>query len=144
MDPRQTGSIFENFVVSKLPIKQATWSEHSVRLFHFRSQKGAEVDIVLEDTMGNIVGIEVKYSDSITASDFKGLHYLRELAGDKFLKGVILYAGKSTIPLGKDLFALPIDSLWAIITTANQLSGEIFPSVGEYFPKLSKLAAGRP
>ena len=70
MDPRQTGSIFENFVVSEL-IKQATWSEHSVRLFHFRSQKGAEVDIVLEDTMGNIVGIEVKYSDSITSSDLK-------------------------------------------------------------------------
>ncbi len=111
MDPRQTGNIFENFVVSEL-IKQATWSEQSVRLFHFRSQKGAKVDIVLEDTMGTIVGIEVKYNDSITSSDFKGLHYLRELAGDKFLKGVVLYTGKTTIPFGKDLFALPIDSLW--------------------------------
>ena len=111
MDPRQTGNIFENFAVFEL-MKQATWSEHAVRLFHFRSQKGAKVDIVLEDTMGTIVGVEVKYSDSITSSDFKGLHYLRELAGDKFLKGVVLYTGKTTIPFGKDFFALPIDSLW--------------------------------
>ena len=108
LDPRLTGSIFENFVVAEIR-KQSTWCNKLVRMYHYRSQKGAEVDVVLEDTKGNIVGIEVKYSDSLSTGDLKGLYELRDIARDKFIKGIILYTG---ILFGKDMYAVPVDVLW--------------------------------
>ncbi len=51
--------------------KDAGWSE-AVDLFHYRTQTGQEVDLVLEDAAGRLVGIEVKASATITLDDFKG------------------------------------------------------------------------
>lgn len=39
------GRLFENFVVLEF-LKHASWSEEPVRLYHFRSQAGQEVDLV--------------------------------------------------------------------------------------------------
>ncbi|WP_349816935.1 DUF4143 domain-containing protein [Frankia sp. Cppng1_Ct_nod] len=41
------GPLVETFIVNELA-KQATWSDNSVRLHHWRISGGAEVDIVLE------------------------------------------------------------------------------------------------
>ena len=39
---------------------------------------------------------------------------LKELAGERFRRGIVLYSGRQCVPLGKDLHALPIESLWRI------------------------------
>ena len=44
----------------------------------------------------------------------RGLELLKELAGERFRRGIVLYSGKQRVPLGKDLHALPIESLWRI------------------------------
>lgn len=106
------GQILENFVVQELR-KQATWSTKQVSLFHFRTQAGAEVDLVLEDSLGNIVGIEVKSSVTIRKDDFKGLEALAETAGDNFIRGLVIYQGNSIVPFGKNIFAVPISILWS-------------------------------
>lgn len=109
-DTTTTGKIMENFIMTELQ-KQATWSKTEVQLYHFRVLDN-EVDIVLEDRSGNIVGIEIKNSATVNPADFKGLRYLREKAKNNFVKGIILYTGSQYIPFEKDLFALPINSLW--------------------------------
>jgi predicted AAA+ superfamily ATPase len=111
----QTGKIMENFIMTELQ-KQSTWSKKEVQMYHFRSSGGEEVDIVLEDRSGNIVGIEIKNSATVNPADFKGLRYLREKAKDKFVKGIIFYTGSQYIPFEKDLFALPVNALWEDIT----------------------------
>jgi uncharacterized protein len=110
-----TGKIVENFVMNELQ-KQSTWSKLHIQLYHFRTSNGEEVDIILEDRSGNIVGIEIKNSTTVNPSDFKGLRYLREKAKDTFIKGIVLYMGSQYIPFEKDLFALPINALWEDIT----------------------------
>lgn len=105
------GSLLENFVVSEVR-KQSTWSRTHPQLFHFRTQTGQEVDIVLEDASGNLVGIEVKASTQIAASDFKGLRALQELAGARFQRGVLLYTGTQALPFGPNMYALPLPCLW--------------------------------
>ena len=107
------GPLLENFVVMELK-KQITWHERKPNLYHFRTQAGREVDIVLEDQNKQIVGIEVKASTSIGKYDLTGLHRLQEIAGNKFIKGIVLYTGEQAIPLGDKLYALPINSLWEI------------------------------
>ncbi len=34
------------------------------------------------------------------------------LLGERFLRGIILYAGDQPVPFGSDLHALPVSALW--------------------------------
>ena len=111
VDPNTFGPLLENFVIMELR-KQATWSKIQPQFFHFRTRKGQEVDIVLENAAGEVVGIEVKASSTVKSSDFKGLKYLSELLGDHFLRGIVLYTGDQPVPFGSNLYALPVSTLW--------------------------------
>ena len=81
-------------------------------MFHFRTQTGQEVDIVLEDARGRVVGVEVKAASSVSASDFRHLKALREALGDRFIRGVVLHTGSESVPFSSDLLALPVSALW--------------------------------
>jgi uncharacterized protein len=107
----QRGKLLENFVFTEL-YKQSTWSHVRCKLFHFRTHAGVEVDFLLEASDKRIVGIEVKSSGSVTASDFKGLQQLAEMVPDQFHRGIILYTGDKVIPFGKKLVALPMQALF--------------------------------
>lgn len=110
-DRALAGSLLENFVAMEL-YKQATWSEVQPQLFHFRTQTGQEVDIVLEDASSRIVGIEVKASATVSARDFKGLRVLADAVGQRFVRGIVLYTGTEVIPFGPQLQAVPLSVLW--------------------------------
>lgn len=107
------GLLLENFVVMELT-KQASWSAVPSQLFHFRTHSGEEVDIVLEARAGMIAGIEVKSGSSVRPEDLKGLKKLREMAGKRFQCGIILYTGQEVIGFDKNLYAVPISTLWAM------------------------------
>lgn len=109
--PDNLGPILENYVMNEL-VKQSTWCDTEPKLFYYRTARGKEVDFVLENNQGKIVGIEVKSSNSVDANDFRGLKDLSETAGDQFVNGVVLYLGENIIPFGKKYFALPISALW--------------------------------
>ena len=106
------GHVLENFVAMEL-VKQLGWSEQRCKLFHFRTESGAEVDLVLEDRAGRLVGIEVKSAASLQKRDFRGLEVLAEMAGRRFVRGVILHTGATVVPFGRELRAIPISHLWA-------------------------------
>ncbi|KMP11317.1 hypothetical protein UR09_03725 [Candidatus Nitromaritima sp. SCGC AAA799-A02] len=105
------GPILENFVVMEL-MKQNSWSQQQAKLFHFRTSNGEEVDIALETPDGSLVGIEVKAASSISADSFKGLKVFRNLVGDKFHRGIVLYTGSEIVSFGKNLHAIPVSALW--------------------------------
>ena len=105
------GSLIEAFVVAELR-KQSSWSDTDVNLWHFRSGR-QEVDIVLEDRRGRVVGIEVKAGATLGRNDASGLRAFADAAGKRFLRGVLLYGGSEVLPFGKDIVALPVSALWA-------------------------------
>lgn len=107
----QRCKLLENYVFTEL-YKQSTWSNVCCKLYHFRTHAGIEVDLILESSDKRIVGIEVKSSSSISASDFKGLQQLAEMVPNQFHRGIVLYMGDKVIPFGKKLVALPIQSLF--------------------------------
>jgi len=110
-DPVLLGQSLENFVVMELR-KQSGWSQRGVRIHHFRDLKNHEVDIVLEDRTGAVVGVEVKAAATVTAGDFNGLRKLKEMTGARFKRGFVLYTGTSATPFSDGLWALPIQCLW--------------------------------
>jgi len=72
------GGLLESFVVIKC-FKSMAWAEETMNLYHFRDGKKNEVDIILEQTDGQLIGIEVKASSTVRESDFKGLNKFAEL-----------------------------------------------------------------
>jgi|SRR5882724_11300265 len=111
LEPELAGALLENFVLMELR-KQATWSAVQPRLFHYRTLAGEEVDLLLEDAAGRCVGIEVKASATLGARDVKPLENLAEALGKRFLRGIVLYTGRTAVPFGERLLALPISALW--------------------------------
>ncbi|MDR1020272.1 MAG: ATP-binding protein [Synergistaceae bacterium] len=110
-DGSLAGRLFESFVVGEI-LKQSSWSEHPVRLYHYRLQTGDETDLLLEDRSGNIAALEVKLSHTVARRDVQGLARLRDSLGDRFVKGAVIYSGRETIPLGDRLIALPAETVF--------------------------------
>jgi len=105
------GGLLESFVVMEIE-KQIGWSATAPAMYHFRSNAGDEVDLVLEQRSGTIVGVEVKSAATVTSSDFKGLRTLADAVGPKFHRGIVLYTGREVVPFGPRLFAVPVEALW--------------------------------
>ena len=104
------GGLLENLIFMEL-LKQNSWSDEQVSLFHFRDKYKNEVDIVLERDNNQIIGIEVKASATIKQQDFKGLIKLAEFNPSKFQYGIVFYSGKEILPFSQNdiqLYALPI------------------------------------
>lgn len=107
------GQILETFVIQEVT-RQAGWSKLSAGVYHLRTKEHLEVDIVLETPDGRVAGIETKATATVRASDFAGLRYLAAKAGNRFVGGVVLYAGTEPLSFGGGLRALPISALWKI------------------------------
>lgn len=105
------GNLFENFVVLEL-IKQLSWGSQNISIFHYRDYSNSEIDIILENSRGDLVAIEIKASETVSKEDFKALKALQEAAKDRFIQGIVLYSGNIQLPFGKGLLALPISTLW--------------------------------
>jgi hypothetical protein len=111
-DGNARGALLENFVAMEL-LKQSGWSVIRPRLFHFRTATGQEVDLVLEDPAGRLVGIEVQSASAVHSSDFSGLRALQAVAGTRFVRGIVLYDGAQVVAFDKQLAAMPVSALWA-------------------------------
>ena len=105
------GPLLENFVVSEV-LKLTTWSEKRLRISHFRTKEQDEVDLVLEDRRGRVIGIEVKASATVRGQDLRGLRKLQEAVGDKFVQGLVLHDHDRITPFDEKLHAAPVSLLW--------------------------------
>jgi uncharacterized protein len=107
------GPLLETFVVSEV-MKLMSWSEGNYRLSHFRTREGEEVDLVIEDGRGRIVGIEVKAAATLRPKDFSGLRKLQEAAGDRFVRGLILHDHDRITPVDERIQGGPVSLLWTM------------------------------
>ncbi|MEV0756099.1 ATP-binding protein [Streptosporangium sp. NPDC050280] len=112
------GPLLEGFVLMELA-RQITWSDERVELFHYRTKDKVEVDAVLENRQGRVVGIEVKASSTVRPDDFKGLRHLAARLGDDFAVGIVLYTGTQTLPFGDRMRAMPVSALWEVAAPRN-------------------------
>src|SRR5574343_511938 len=104
------GATLETWVHAELR-KALSLSADDWYLSHFRDKDQVEVDFVLESPLRQLIGIEVKASATVSASDFRGLKKLQALAGEAFITGVVLYDGHQALSFGHDLWAVPLAAL---------------------------------
>jgi uncharacterized protein len=104
------GATLETWVHAELR-KALTLSPENWYLSHYRDKDQVEVDFVLEDSMRQLIGIEVKAAATVLPQDFKGLKRLQAQAGDNFITGIVLYDGTKALPFGDGLWAVPLSAL---------------------------------
>lgn len=113
LDSDKIGKLIETFVFSELSA-QIDASEEQILLYHYRDREKREIDFVIENENGDLLGIEVKAGSYIDNADFKHLNWFAEnLAGKRRFKGIILYTGNSVMPFGNSMMAVPINCLWS-------------------------------
>ena len=93
-------------------LKHATTADGDYNLLYYRDVDQFEVDVVIENSAGLLVGVEVKATASVSERDLRGLKKLASVAGAQFKMGVVLYDGTETLPLGDGMWAAPLSGLW--------------------------------
>jgi len=87
------GALFENFVV--IEFLKYFWSDgRDAPLYFFRDSHGSEVDLIIERAR-RIIGVEIKAGQTIQNEFFKGLDFLKHLAGKDMLGRAVVYGGRS-------------------------------------------------
>jgi len=110
-DRSRFGKILETFVYGEL-LKHSSTAEDDYKLLYYRDLDMFEVDVVIENASGQLIGVEVKASATVNAGDLRGLKKLASVAGDLFKMGILLYDGTETMPLGDGMWAVPLSTLW--------------------------------
>ena len=120
-DRTRLGNALECFVFGELR-KHSTTADDEYQLLYYRDADQIEVDVVIENAAGEVVGVEVKAAATVKAADLRGLKKLADLAGSQFKLGVVLYDGSETLPLGGGLWAAPLSTLWGQAATGHPLT----------------------
>lgn len=105
------GSFVESFVVNELA-KQAAVVDEPIRFSHFRDRSGVEVDLIIERVDGSVIAVEIKSATTVNRSDARGLRFLRDRLGDRFVLGVVFHTGSLTGRLDGNIWTTPISALW--------------------------------
>jgi len=109
-DDQITGRALENFVAMEL-LRVSEWADTDTRLYHYR-QGREEIDLILESRAGDIAAIEIKASATVRPRDYAALAKLRDARRERFKAGIVVYAGRQTVPLGDRMWAVPVSGLW--------------------------------
>ena len=108
----QFGQTLETFVVAELR-KLLSFEPQQSLYGHWRESERSEVDFVVEDESGMVTGFEIKASSSIGKNDANGLLALSDKLGSRFAGGAVIYLGEHAYPIEGNIYALPLDALWA-------------------------------
>ena len=112
-DRTRFGNALESFVFGEL-LKHTTTASGDYRLMYYRDADKFEVDVVIENAAGQLVGVEVKAAATVKESDLRGLKKMASLAVRQFKMGVLLYDGTETMPLDDGIWAAPLSTLWGV------------------------------
>ena len=106
--PELLGALAETFVAQQLmPMVDSSFA----KLSYFRTSAGdREIDFMLELSEG-LIPIEVKAREAVYPRDAKHIQWFAKSSKD-FKFGAVFYLGSELYELAKDIYAVPIASLW--------------------------------
>lgn len=113
LDGDRIGKLFESFVFTELA---SLIDAHPglYKLYHYRDRRQREVDFLVEQENGDLLGIEIKASSSVESKDFKFLQWFQEnMAKKKKFTGIVVYSGKKVLSFKGNMWAVPIGNLWS-------------------------------
>jgi predicted AAA+ superfamily ATPase len=112
LDSDRSGKIIETLVFNELSGQIDL--DRGYRLSQYRDRLNHEIDFIIENERGALLGIEVKAGSAVSKDDAKHLAWFkRNLAAKKEFIGLVIYTGEHVLPLGENITGLPIAALWS-------------------------------
>ena len=108
-DSDRLGKLAETFVYSALAATADVSDRY--RIYHYRDRDGREIDFLVEDDRGRMLGIEVKAGSAVRSDDFKHLDWFRERFRPDLIS-IVLNTGPEPLSFGKGRRAVPIACLF--------------------------------
>jgi len=102
------GASWEGWIGEQL-IRQAELTEPSPAIFHWRTQAGAEVDLVFETDGGRLIPVEIKYTTRIDGFATRGLRRFLDDFPDRASFGVIIYRGETVARASANILLVPVE-----------------------------------
>ena len=111
LDSDKSGKVVETFVFNELAAQLGL--RDGYKFYHYRDRDNREIDFIIENDRGVLLGVEVKAGSAVSKGDFKHMTWFkRSIVPDKKFIGIVLYAGENVLPFGPDMYAVPIAALW--------------------------------
>ena len=102
------GASWEGWVIEQLR-RQGELLEPPPRLHYWRTQAGAEVDLVLERG-GRLFPVEIKHGTELGAMEIRGLKQFLHDHSKQADKGVVIYRGREFRRMESDIWLVPVEA----------------------------------
>ena len=110
LDSDRSGKMVESWVYNQIAPQIDVNPGYTIS--QYRDSRKREIDFIVESDEDGILGVEVKSGSAVGKGDAAHLAWFRDnLAGSRKFTGVVLYAGEHTLPLGENLYAVPLGVL---------------------------------
>ena len=108
-DDDKSGKIVETWVYHELAALADSIGGYA--LTQYRDSDKREIDLLVENEDGALLGVEVKAGSNVGDSDFRHLRWFKDnLVKGDFI-GIVLHSGKETARFGNGLYAVPLGAL---------------------------------
>lgn len=108
-DPDRLGKLVETFVYHELSAQADLAGDCTI--YHYRDHDKREIDFLVEDGRGRMLGIEVKAGSAVRSDDFEHLDWFRERFRPDLVP-LVLNTGTEPLSFGRGRYAVPITCLF--------------------------------
>lgn len=109
LDPDISGKLVESWVYHELAA--IADAEGGYAISQYRDKNRREVDFIVENEKGALLGIEVKAGSNVGKDDFKHVKWFGENLAKKAYTGIVLYTGAHVQRFGEGYYAVPMSAL---------------------------------
>ena len=109
VDADLSGKLVESWVYHELAALAD--AEGGYTISHYRDKNKREIDFIVENEKGDLLGIEVKSGTNIGKEDFNHLKWFGAKLAKVPYTGIVLYTGEHTQSFGEGYYAVPMACL---------------------------------
>ena len=110
IDSDLSGKLVETWVYHEL-CAIADAEEHDYEIHHYRDKLKREIDFIITNEDGELLGVEVKSGGMVGQDDFTHLKWFAANLAKSRFTGVVLYAGPDVLRFGEGFYAVPLAAL---------------------------------
>ena len=97
----------------RLSKRQTAFASNVIGRLYLSNWQTREVDFIIENEKGDLLGVEVKAGTNVGNEDFKHLKWFGENLAKMPYTGIVLYTGEHVQRFGEGFYAVPVSVLSA-------------------------------
>lgn len=111
------GPSWEGWIGEQL-MRQVDLLEPAPSVYHWRTQAGAEVDLVFESAGGVLLPVEIKHASRLSPMHLRGLSRFLDDFADRAPLGIVIYRGRDVARLTDNIVLVPVGTALSRIGTS--------------------------